>query len=318
MTDELFERSGALGAVGHTPLLELRRLTRHAGRLLAKAEYLQPGGSVKDRSALGCLEWGYRSGSLTPGQRVVEMTSGNMGAGLAVACAVIGHPFTAYMSRGNSPQRAEQMRELGATVVLVDQVDGLAGQVTGRDITAAAERAQQEAHASGAWYVDQFANPGSVAIHAHTTGPEIWAQADGKVDAFVAAVGTGGTLVGTSSYLRSVSLDIRCVAVEPATSRVLAGQQIERAAHMLQGCGYGSVPAHWDAAFGFLCEGVTDAEATDWRRRLAVEEGVHVGFTAAANVCVAARLMESGLLGDEPTVVTVLCDSGMKYPARLT
>src|SRR3569623_1680525 len=198
---------GGIGGIGGTPLRQILLPEGTPGTLLAKAEMLQPGGSIKDRAALGCIEHALATGALEAGQPVVEMTSGNMGAGLAVVCGVMGHPFTAYMSAGNSSRRADMMRALGATVVLVDQVDGVPGQVTGADIAAADERARAESQQLGAYYVDQFNNPGSVLIHERSTAPEIWQQTNGRIDAFLACVGSAGTLIGCGRALKELSPD---------------------------------------------------------------------------------------------------------------
>lgn len=306
-------RSSALELIGGTPLVELRSLQVGGGRILAKAEFLQPGGSVKDRAARTIVERARSLGHLAEGQPVVEMTSGNMGAGLAVVCAVLGHPFVAVMSEGNSPARARMLRGLGAEVVLVPQVDGAPGQVTGQDVARAAEVARSLAAERGGWYVDQFHNPGSVLAHEEGTGPEIWEATGGRVDAFVAAVGSGGTFVGTSRHLKGRSPGLLCVAVEPAGAEVLAGRPVTRPRHLLQGVGYGAAPPHWEPALMDRALAVTDEEALRYRRLLAEREGLFVGFSAAANVCAARRLLEEGGLGPESTVVTVLCDTGLKY-----
>lgn len=273
---------------------------------------LQPGGSVKDRSALGCIQHGIATGSLKPGQPVVEMTSGNMGTGLAVVCAVLGHPFTAYMSAGNSPQRAHMMRSLGASVVLVDQVDGAPGQVTGADIAAAQERARHDARTDGGWYVDQFRNPGSVAAHETTTAQELWEQTQGRIDAFVSCVGTAGTLIGVARGLKSRNPAVLVLCVEPETAAVLAGHEVTNPKHLLQGAGYATVPPHWQQTLvdGYLQ--VSDAETTACRAWLARTCGLHVGFTAAANVHAASQWLRA--CDQDRTVVTVLCDGGWKYP----
>jgi cysteine synthase A len=301
----------ALAAIGGTPLLELPLPDGCRGSLWAKAEFLQPGGSVKDRAALGCINHGLSSGELVAGQPVVEMTSGNMGAGLAVVCGVLGHPFTAYMSAGNSPERARMMQALGASVVLVDQVDGSPGQVTGADIEAASQQAREAAAADGAWYVDQFHNPGGLIAHETGTAVEVWEQTGGAVDAFVACVGTGGTLVGTGRGLKARKA-VTVLAVEPASSAVLAGLPVTSARHVLQGAGYGGVPPHHDpdVVDGYLQ--VTDEEATTAREWLGRRCGLHVGYTAAANVHAATRWLQAQ--DADLTVVTVLCDTGLKYP----
>jgi cysteine synthase A len=301
----------ALAAIGGTPLLQLPLPEGCRGSLWAKAELLQPGGSVKDRAALGCVEHGLATGALRPGQPVVEMTSGNMGAGLAVVCGVLGHPFTAYMSAGNSPERARMMQALGARVVLVDQVDGTPGQVTGADIAAASKRAREDAEASGAWYVDQFHNPGGLLAHQNGTAVEVWEQTGGAVDVFVACVGTGGTLVGTGRGLKARK-PVTVLAVEPATSAVLAGLPVTDPRHVLQGAGYGDVPPHHDpdVVDGYLQ--VTDDEAVAAREWLGRRCGLHVGYTAAANVHAATSWLQQQ--DADLTVVTVLCDTGLKYP----
>ncbi|UCC84987.1 MAG: cysteine synthase family protein [Gemmatimonadota bacterium] len=303
----------ALGLIGETPLLALSRIHQGPGTILGKAEFVQPGGSVKDRAALRVIEDARGSGRLAPGQPVVEMTSGNMGAGLAVVCNVLDHPCIVTMSEGNSPARARMLEALGAEVVLVPQVEGTPGCVCGADIRAATERAIEIAHERQAFYVDQFNNPSCVRAHQMGTGPEIWAATGDGLDAFVAAVGTGGTFVGVSRFLKEKNPAVHCAAVEPQGAEVLAGKEVDKPCHLLQGTGYGIVPPQWDPGLVDSLLGVSDEEAARFRRSLADEEGLHVGFSSAANVCAAVKLVESGCLGLAPTVVTVLCDTGLKY-----
>lgn len=307
------KRASAIEMIGNTPLVELRRLCPSGGRLFAKAEFVNPGGSVKDRAARMIIETAMTDGTLAAGQPVVEMTSGNMGAGLAVVCAVTGHPFVAVMSSGNSIERVRMLEALGAEVVLVDQVDGAAGQVTGPDIAAATRRAIDIAAERGGYYVDQFNNPSSIRAHLEGTGPELWRDLNGELAAFVACVGSGGTFVGTATCLKQMSAAVHCVAVEPEGCEVLAGKPLIKARHTLQGTGYGSVPPHWDPALVDGYAAVTDREAMQFKTRLAHEEGLYVGYSAAANVCAALQLIKSGALGPSPTVATVLCDTGLKY-----
>jgi cysteine synthase A len=303
----------ALGLIGDTPLLALKRIYRGPGTILAKAEFVQPGGSVKDRPALRIIEDARESGRLTPGQPVVEMTSGNMGAGLAVVCNVLDHPFIVTMSEGNSPARARMLEALGAEVVLVPQVEGTPGCVSGADIRVATERAVEIAEERQAFNVDQFNNPSCVNAHEMGTGPEIWAAAADGLDAFVAAVGTGGTFVGVSRFLKKKSPAIHCAAVEPQGAEVLAGKEVTKPCHLLQGTGYGLVPPQWDRSLVDSLLAVSDEEAARFRWSLADDEGLHVGFSSAANVCAAIKLIESGRLGAAPTVATILCDTGLKY-----
>jgi cysteine synthase A len=303
--------TSALDLINNTPLLALDRIHAGPGRLLAKAEFVQPGGSVKDRAAHAILLAAKADGRLQPGAPVVEMTSGNMGAGLAVACAVLGHPLVVTMSAGNSVQRARMLEALGAEVVLVPQVDGIPGQVTGADVAAAADIAQSLAAERQGFYVDQFNAHECVEAHETTTGPEIWAQAGGKVDAWVAAVGSGATFIGVAAALRQRNPRILCAAVEPVGCQPLAGLPVLKPRHLLQGTSYGSVPPHWDAALMDMSLPVDEVE--HWRQMLATQEGLHVGYSAAANVCAASALLRSGRLSPDAIAVTVLCDTGLKY-----
>ena len=305
--------TSALDLIGQTPLVALDRIHPGPGRIVAKAEFLQPGGSVKDRAARAILFAARADGRLEAGRPVVEMTSGNMGAGLAVICATLNHPLVVTMSAGNSVARATMMRGLGAEVVIEPQVDGQPGQVTGRDIVAAAETARRIAVERGGFYVDQFNASEGVLAHRLTTGTEIWDQCGGRVDAWVAAVGTGATFLGVAAALRERSASILCAAVEPRGCRPLAGERVEKHRHILQGTGYGVVPSLWDASLMDLSIAVSDEEAEAWRHDLATREGLYVGFSAAANVCAAAWLLDSGRLGGDAVVATVLCDTGLKY-----
>jgi cysteine synthase A len=305
--------ASALDLIRNTPLIALDRVHTGPGRLLAKAEFLQPGGSVKDRAARAILLAAKADGRLQPGSPVVEMTSGNMGAGLAVACAVLGHPLVVTMSAGNSPQRARMLQALGAEVVLVPQEDGFPGQVTGADVAAAAELAQHLAAERRGFYVDQFNAHEGVIAHEETTGPEIWEQAGGKIDAWVAAVGSGATFIGVAAALRRRNPGIFCAAVEPAGCQPLAGLPIDRTRHILQGTSYGAVPPHWNSSLMDMSLPVDDTEVEHWRGMLATREGLHVGYSAAANVCAASALLHSGRLPVDAVAVTVLCDTGFKY-----
>lgn len=304
---------GVLGLIGNTALVALNRVYTGPGRVFGKAEFLQPGGSVKDRAARAILEGALREGRLKPAQTVVTMTSGNFGAGLGVVCALLGHPFVATMSTGNSPERTKMMRAFGTEVVLVPQVDGSQGRVTGADIAAADVVARQIAKERDAFYVDQFTDKYSVLAHQEGTGPELWEQLAGMVDGFVACVGSGGTFVGTARFLKSQLRAIVCAAVEPEGAEVLAGKAVTKPDHLLQGTSYGKAPPCWDPTLMDLSISVTDNEAEEWRDRLARLEGLHVGFSAAANVLGAVKLLKSGRVRPDGTVATILCDTGLKY-----
>jgi cysteine synthase A len=303
----------AIDLIGKTPLVALDRAHRGPGRIVAKVEFLQPGGSIKDRAAKAILLSAREDGRLKPNMPVIEMTSGNMGAGLAVVCAALGHPLVVTMSAGNSPARARMLEGLGAEVVLIAQVDGAPGEVTGRDIEAAAAAARAIAADRQGFYVDQFNAAEGVIVHQRTTGAEILDQLGRPADGWVAAVGTGCTFMGVAKALKAANPATLCAAVEPAGCRVLAGEPVVKPRHLLQGVGYGSVPPHWDASLMDLSLAVSDEDAETWRRRLAREEGLYVGYSAAANVCAAAALLRSGRLGADSVVATVLCDTGLKY-----
>ncbi len=302
-----------LEAIGNTPLVELSRITRGLpGRILLKLDYLNPGFSKKDRAALRIIEDAERSGALRPGQIVVELTSGNMGTGLAIVCAVKGYPFVAVMSKGNSAERAAMMRALGAEVVLAEQAPGSPpGQVSGADLKLVERRTEQLVRERNAFRADQFVREGNWRGHADNTGREILEQA-GSVDAFCDFVGSGGTFRGCAATFRAANPRVRCYVVEPAGAAVLAGCEATRPNHRLQGGGY----AMRDLKFlestpvdGYLQ--VTDEDAMTCARRLAAQEGIFAGFSTGANLAAALQLLEGPHRGQ--TIVAMACDSGLKY-----
>jgi cysteine synthase A len=300
--------------IGETPVVELDRLTAgRPGRILAKLEYLNPGFSKKDRIARQIIDDARASGELRPGQTVVELTSGNTGTGLAIVCAVGGHPFVAVMSEGNSPERARMMRALGAEVVLVAQVGGSRpGHVSGEDLALVEERAREVTRERGAFRADQFVNPSAVAAHELHTGVEFWRQANGRIDAFCDFVGTGGTYAGITRALKSRRASIRCYVVEPEGAAVLAGQSVSNPSHRIQGGGYamGQLPLLENVPIdGYLV--VSDADAIEAARRLAREEGMFAGFSSGAVVAAALRLLDREHVGG--SVAVILADSGLKY-----
>lgn len=225
----------AIDLIGNTPLIHLGRIHNGPGRVLAKAEFLQPGGSVKDRAAAAIVKAARADGRLQPGMPVIEMTSGNMGAGLAVVCAALKHPLVVTMSSGNSPARARMLEGLGAEVVLVPQVDGQPGQVTGQDVAAAAEAARSIALQRGGFYIDQFNAAEGIEVHERTTGPEILQQAGQRVDGWVASVGTGCTFMGVARAFKARHPGVVCAAVEPVGCQPLAGLPVTKVRHLLQG-----------------------------------------------------------------------------------
>lgn len=306
--------SGIHEAIGETPLVELSRLVKSRGiegRILAKAEYLNPGFSKKDRIARQIIEEAERDGSLRPGQTVVELTSGNTGTGLAIVCAVKGYRFIAVMSKGNSVERARMMRALGAEVVLVDQAPGSPpGQVSGEDLALVEKETERLVRELGAFRADQFHHTGNLHAHEHT-GEEIWEQSGGTVDAFVDFAGTGGTFAGCARALRKHKPDIRCYLVEPAGAAYLAGRPISNPNHRIQGGGYMMDLPLLDRELVTDYLSVTDDEAILAARDLARVEGIFAGFSSGANVAAAIKLLADREKGN--TIVLTINDSGLKY-----
>jgi len=302
-----------LDAIGHTPLVALDRLTAGLqSRIVVKLEGANPGGSIKDRAALQCIIEAEADGRLRPGGTVVELTSGNMGAGLAVVCGVKSYRFIAVMSVGNSRERVQMLRALGADVELVPQMpDGVLGMVSGDDLALVEERTQALARDLGAFRPDQFRNPACARAHEQTTGPEIWAQTGGGVTHFCAIVGTAGTFVGTARALKSRNGAVECYAVEPAGAQVLAGRPVRDPRHKLQGAGYASVPPLWDAHVSDGTLAISDDEAMETARLLATREGIFAGFSSGANVAAALRLARTATPGS--LIATIACDTGLKY-----
>lgn len=302
-----------LEAIGKTPLVELSRLTAGCdGRILAKLEFLNPGGSKKDRVALQILKVAEASGELRPGQPVVELTSGNTGAGAAIVCAVLGHPFIAVMSAGNSVERAQMMRALGAEVVLVAQVAGSRpGQVSGSDLERVEACAADIVKSRKAFRLDQFHRKGNYEAH-EATGAEFWRQSGGCITAFCDFVGTGGTFAGVTMALRAQSKAIRTYIVEPSGAAVLAGCDLHDENHRIQGGGYSmrSLPLLDEVApDGYIT--VTDSEALSTARDLAIREGIFVGISSGANVAAALKLLSGPEKGG--VIAVVLNDTGQKY-----
>jgi cysteine synthase A len=304
----------AIEAIGETPLVELGRITRDLrGRILAKLEMLNPGFSKKDRIARQIIEDAEAEGLLKPGQTVVELTSGNTGAGLAIVCGIKGYPFVAVMSKGNSPERARMMSALGAEVVLVDQCPGSKpGQVSGQDLKRVEEETQRIVGDRKAFRADQFRLQGNFRAHYLHTGPEILRQSKGVIHAFCDFVGTGGTFAGCAAAFKEHDPSIRCFIVEPEGAATLAGEPPTHPGHRIQGGGYamGELPLlrpeHID---GYLK--VADSEAIAAARRLAREEGIFAGFSSGANLAAALQLLRGSFQGK--SVVITICDSGLKY-----
>lgn len=304
--------------IGGTPAVELERTAKILGldgRIVCKLEYLNPGFSKKDRPALAMVRRAIDDGSLAPGQTVVELTSGNTGTGLAIVCRALGYPFVAVMSQGNSMERARMMAALGARLEIVPQAPGSPiGQVSGADLALVEERTREIVAELGAFRADQFRLAASGDAHEEGTGPELWDQCGGDLDAFVDFVGSGGSFGGVMRALRARRTDVRGYVVEPAGAAVLADRAISDANHRIQGGGYSM---SWSElplldvgmAHGFVQ--VTDEEAMTASRHLAEVEGIFAGFSAGANLAAAIRLLRGAEAGS--TVALLACDSGLKY-----
>ena len=303
-------KDSTLDLIAKTPLLHLSKIINGTGKIYAKLEYLQPGGSLKDRVAFKIIKDAYSSNQLKKGQLVVEMTSGNMGAGLAVVCKQFGNPFIAVMSKGNSPERRKILKALGSEIVLTEQVDGQQGMVTGKDIEFAANTAKEIAKERDGFYVDQFNNPSNIKAHFETTGPEIWNDLN-EIDVFIASVGSGGTFIGTSRYLKSKNKNIKCIAVEPENASILKTGKILNPKHIIQGTGYGIIPPLWESDLADEIITVTDKEVEEMTKRLSSEQGLYVGYSSGANVKAALKYLE--MTKSDKIVVTILCDYGYKY-----
>ncbi len=301
-----------LDVVGQTPLVALDRLTAGLpSRILAKLESANPGLSVKDRPALQIIVDAERAGLIEPGDTVIERTSGNMGTGLAIACALKGYKLVVVMSAGNTLERQKAIRALGARVVLVPQVTGKPGQVTGDDLKRVEVVTNELTRKLEAFRADQFKNPSSVKAHFAGTGPEIWKQTRGEVDAFVSMVGSSGTFTGVSRYLKKQNPKVKCVVVEPVAASILSGKRKHPGRHKLQGVGYMEIPQLYEPALVDEFISIGDAEAMRTARKLAKTEGILAGFTSGANVAAALRIAKRSKT--PLTIATVITDSGLKY-----
>ncbi|HEX2678453.1 MAG TPA: cysteine synthase A [Polyangiales bacterium] len=291
-----------LELIGHTPLIKLNRVVRDTGATVwGKAEQMNPGGSVKDRICLAMIEEAERTGRIKAGSTIVEPTSGNTGIGLALVCAIKGYKLVLTMPESMSLERRALLAAYGAKIVLTP-----AEQVMEGAIAAAEEIVQSE----GAFMPMQFNNPANPAAHRTHTAIEILeAFGDKRIDAFVAAVGTGGTVSGVGSRLKEHDKRTRVIAVEPENSPVLSGG--EPGPTKIQGIGAGFVPGNFDRNIVDEIRHVSDRAAYDMKVRLAREEGLLVGISAGANVVAAAAVAAE--LGPDANVVTVLCDTGERY-----
>ena len=291
--------------IGGTPLLELSGIEREYGlkaRLLAKLEYFNPAGSVKDRVAKVMLDEAEKAGELRPGAVVIEPTSGNTGIGLAAVAAARGYKAVIVMPDTMSEERRRLVKAYGAELVLTDGKKGMTGAI---------EKAEElKAEIPGSIIAGQFVNPANPKAHFYTTGPEIYEDTDGKVDIFVAGVGTGGTVTGVGRYLKSKNPDIKIVAVEPSDSAVLSGKSA--GPHKLQGIGAGFVPEVLDMSVCDEIMTVTSEQAFAAGREMGRREGVLVGISSGAALHAAKELAKREE-NEGKTVVVLLPDTGDRY-----
>ncbi len=299
-------KESALELIGGTPILRVSRYAQKAGVknavILAKLEYLNPAGSVKDRVARAMIEDAEEKGSLKPGATIIEPTSGNTGIGLAAVAAAKGYRAILTLPDTMSVERRNLLAAYGAELVLTEGAKGMKGAI--------AKAEELKDSIPGAVVLGQFENPANPGIHKETTGPEIWEQTDGKVDIFVAGVGTGGTITGVGEYLKSRNPDVKIVAVEPASSPVLS--KGTAGAHKIQGIGAGFVPKVLNTEIYDEVIAIENEDAFAQGKAFALSEGILVGISSGA------ALKAAAILGSRPenagkTIVALLPDSGDRY-----
>ncbi len=291
--------------IGNTPLLEVKNIALETGahaRILAKIEFFNPGGSVKDRIAAAMIEEAERSGALSPGAMIIEPTSGNTGVGLAWVAAAKGYRLTLTMPETMSVERRKLLKALGANLILTPGAEGMAGAIK--------KAVELKENTPGAFIPQQFENPANPEIHRKTTGEEIWRDTDGCVDIFIAGVGTGGTLCGTARALKAHNPEIKAIGVEPDSSPVLSGGKA--GPHGIQGIGPGFIPKNYSADVVDKIVRVTDSDAAHTARMLATREGLLVGISSGAAmhaaITEACKEENSG-----KTIVVLMPDTGERY-----
>ncbi|MDY6242281.1 MAG: cysteine synthase A [Lachnospiraceae bacterium] len=299
-------KESALELIGKTPLLKLNRYSEKTGvkdvAILGKLEYLNPAGSVKDRIALAMIEEAEQSGKLKPGATIIEPTSGNTGIGLAAVAAAKGYKAVLTLPETMSIERRKLLKAYGAELVLTEGIKGMKGAI------AKAEELHKEIE--GSIILGQFVNPANPAVHKKTTGPEIWNQTDGKVDIFIAGVGTGGTITGVGEYLKEQNPDVKVVAVEPASSPVLS--KGIPGSHKIQGIGAGFVPEVLNTKVYDEVIAIENEDAFEEGRLFALSEGVLVGISSGAALK-AAKILAERPENKGKNIVVLLPDSGDRY-----
>ncbi|EMI54290.1 cysteine synthase A [Rhodopirellula sallentina] len=290
-------------AIGDTPMVQINRLVPAGGAtVFAKCEFFQPLNSVKDRIGVAMIEAGERDGNINSETHIIEPTSGNTGIALAFVCAAKGYKLTLTMPESMSVERRALLRAMGANLVLTPAGDGMKGAIdTAQNLVDKTDNA---------FMPQQFENPANPAIHEATTGPEIWADSDQKIDAIVAGVGTGGTITGAARFLKSQNPDFKAFAVEPTHSPVISGGAPGK--HRIQGIGAGFIPGNLDTGILDDVIQVDDEDAFTWGRRLAKEEGIVAGISSGANMCAAAQIAARPEMKGK-RIVTIMCSLGERY-----
>ena len=295
--------TNATETIGDSPMIRINRLIPEGhATVFAKCEFFNPLNSVKDRIGSAMIAAAEKDGTLTADTHVIEPTSGNTGIALAFVCAAKGYKLTLTMPESMSVERRALLRAMGAQLVLTPAAEGMPGAINKAAELVAAEE--------GAWMPQQFENPANPAIHEATTGPEIFEDTGGKIDAIVAGVGTGGTITGVSRYIKSQNPDFQAFAVEPTTSPVIGGGQPGK--HRIQGIGAGFVPKNLDTSVIDGVITVEDEDAFTWARELASKEGLMAGISSGANMCAAAELAARPEFAGK-NIVTILPSLGERY-----
>ncbi|MEM1109022.1 MAG: cysteine synthase A [Planctomycetota bacterium] len=293
--------ANVVDTVGNTPLIKLNRLAPDNGSsVYVKCEFFNPLASVKDRIGRAMIEAGEAAGHINQDTHIIEPTSGNTGIALAFVCAAKGYKLTLTMPESMSIERRALLKGLGADLVLTEAAKGMKGAI--------AAAAELVAKSDNAYMPQQFENPANPDVHYRTTGPEIWNDTDGKVDIFVAGVGTGGTISGAGKYLKEQNSAVKAIAVEPVHSPVISGG--DPGPHKIQGIGAGFVPKNLDVPMLDGVETISNDEAFAWGKRLAKEEGILGGISSGGNAAVACRLAEQN---PGATIVTIGCSFGERY-----
>ncbi|MEC8558338.1 MAG: cysteine synthase A [Planctomycetota bacterium] len=295
--------SNAAQAIGDTPMIQINRLIPEgAATVFAKCEFFQPLNSVKDRIGAAMIEAGELDGKITADTHIIEPTSGNTGIALAFVCAAKGYKLTLTMPESMSVERRALLRAMGANLVLTPAAEGMKGAIGKAEELVASE--------ADSFMPQQFQNPANPAIHEKTTGPEIWEDSGHNIDAIIAGVGTGGTITGSSRFLKSQNPDFKAIAVEPVHSPVISGGSPGK--HRIQGIGAGFIPDNLDTSLVDEVIKVDDEEAFEWGRKLAKHEGIVAGISSGANMCAAAQVAARPEFKGK-RIVTIMCSLGERY-----